>query len=72
MPNYTGSTGHGDDFVQKLVGKCGTLDVDDVMASVKHLIEIGVAEEGPGKQLVLGGSHGGFIAGHRSSITPSV
>ncbi|EIM89069.1 alpha/beta-hydrolase [Stereum hirsutum FP-91666 SS1] len=64
MPNYTGSTGHGDDFVQKLVGKCGTLDVDDVMASVKHLIEIGVAEEGPGKQLVLGGSHGGFIAGH--------
>lgn len=72
MPNYTGSTGHGDEFVQKLVGKCGTLDVDDVMVSVKHLIEIGVAEEGHGKQLVLGGSHGGFIAGHRSSITPSV
>lgn len=65
LPNFTGSLGHGDAFVQKLVGKCGTLDVEDVMASIKHLVKLGVAEEGPGKQLVQGGSHGGFITGHR-------
>lgn len=64
LPNFTGSLGYGDDFVQQLVEKCGTLDVDDVMASIKHLLKMGVAEEGPGKQFVQGGSHGGFITGH--------
>ncbi|EIM89231.1 alpha/beta-hydrolase [Stereum hirsutum FP-91666 SS1] len=64
LPNFTGSLGYGDEFVQQLVGKCGTLDVDDVMASIKYLLEIGVAVEGPGKQFVQGGSHGGFITGH--------
>jgi hypothetical protein len=65
IPNYTGSTGFGEFYVQKLVGKCGTLDVEDVKATVDHLVREGKGEYGPGKQLVTGGSHGGFLTAHR-------
>ena len=67
MPNYTGSTGFGDYYVQALIGKCGTLDVEDVKASVDHLVKEGKGEHGPGKQFVTGGSHGGFLTAHRKS-----
>lgn len=65
IPNYTGSTGFGEFYVQKLIGKCGTLDVEDVKATVDHLVKEGKGEYGPGKQLVTGGSHGGFLTAHR-------
>ncbi|KAH9170047.1 Alpha/Beta hydrolase protein [Lactarius sanguifluus] len=64
VPNYTGSTGFGDCYVQKLVGRCGTLDVEDVKATVDHLVKEGRGEHGPGKQFVTGGSHGGFLTAH--------
>ncbi|PPR01816.1 hypothetical protein CVT24_001680 [Panaeolus cyanescens] len=64
QPNYTGSLGYGDKFVRALLGKCGTLDVEDCIASAEHLISLGISEKGPGKQLVTGGSHGGFLTGH--------
>jgi dipeptidyl aminopeptidase/acylaminoacyl peptidase len=60
--------------VQALVGKCGTLDVEDVKASIDHLVKEGKGEHGPGKQFVTGGSHGGFLTAHRKSrpaIPPS-
>lgn len=60
IPNYTGSTGFGDFYVQKLIGKCGSLDVEDVKATVDLLVKEGKGEHGPGKQFVTGGSHGGF------------
>ncbi|KAI0247998.1 alpha/beta-hydrolase [Lactifluus subvellereus] len=64
MPNYTGSTGFGDFYVQELIGKCGTLDVQDVKATVDHLVKEGKGEYGHGKQFVAGGSHGGFLTAH--------
>jgi len=66
LPNYTGSLGYGEAFVQRLVipGNCGKLDVEDCYASIRHLIDSGIAEEGPGKQFIWGGSHGGFLVGH--------
>ncbi|KAH9037980.1 alpha/beta-hydrolase [Lactarius deliciosus] len=64
VPNYIGSTGFGDYYVQKLVGRCGTLDVEDVKATVDHLVKEGKGEHGPGKQFVTGGSHGGFLTAH--------
>ncbi|KAI0278386.1 alpha/beta-hydrolase [Russula aff. rugulosa BPL654] len=64
IPNYTGSTGFGDFYVQKLIGKCGTLDVEDVKATVDLLVKEGKGEYGPGKQFVTGGSHGGFLTAH--------
>ncbi|GJE89048.1 hypothetical protein PsYK624_051380 [Phanerochaete sordida] len=62
FPNYTGSIGYGEKYIQELPGKCGRLDIDDCMASVRYLIEQGISEEG--KQYLLSGSHGGFIIGH--------
>lgn len=62
--NYTGSVGYGETYVRKLLGKCGTLDVEDCIASVNHLIDIGQSTKGPGMQLIQGGSHGGFLAAH--------
>jgi dipeptidyl aminopeptidase/acylaminoacyl peptidase len=70
IPNYTGSTGFGDFYVQKLIGKCGTLDVEDVKATVDLLVKEGKGEYGPGKQLVTGGSHGGFLTAHRECHYP--
>src|SRR5579863_10326362 len=70
VPNYTGSTGFGDFYVQELIGKCGTLDVQDVKASVYHLVREGKGEYGSGKQFVTGGSHGGFLTAHRE-LRPS-
>ncbi|KAG1810440.1 uncharacterized protein HD556DRAFT_1281587, partial [Suillus plorans] len=38
------------------------MDVEDVAESVRELIRIGVSEEI--RQLMVGGSHGGFVAAH--------
>ncbi|KAH7927981.1 alpha beta-hydrolase [Leucogyrophana mollusca] len=62
LPNYTGSMGFGEKYVQKLLGQCGTLDLADCVATVNHLIELGISE--PGRQLIQGGSHGGYLAAH--------
>jgi hypothetical protein len=50
--------------VEELLGKIGSLDVGDVMASVEQMIEDGYSEKGPGMQLYMGGSHGGFLGAH--------
>ncbi|KAF9474509.1 alpha/beta-hydrolase [Pholiota conissans] len=64
LPNYTGSPGYGEKFIQDLIGRCGELDVQDCIASARHLIELGISEPGPGKQFIAGGSHGGFLTAH--------
>ncbi|KAF8970622.1 Alpha/Beta hydrolase protein [Flammula alnicola] len=64
LPNYTGSPGYGEKFLQDLIGRCGELDVEDCIASARRLIELGISEEGPGKQFITGGSHGGFLTAH--------
>ena len=65
LPNYTGSVGYGEKYVRKLLGQIGTLDVRDCIASVRHLIACGISSDGPGRQFLSGGSHGGFLLGHR-------
>ncbi|KAG6879317.1 hypothetical protein C0992_003644 [Termitomyces sp. T32_za158] len=65
LPNYTGSVGFGETAIRALLGNCGTLDVEDCIASTKHLIKLRISVEGPGKQFVMGGSHGGFLTGHQ-------
>ncbi len=70
MVNYTGSLGFGQDWVEALLGRCGELDVRDVIASAKHLVALGIAEEGKGKQFVSGGSHGGFLSAHCECLSP--
>lgn len=57
--------GYGEKYIQELLGKCGTLDVADCIATVDELIKLGLSE--PGRQIVQGGSHGGFLTAHRES-----
>ncbi|KAG6871447.1 hypothetical protein C0995_004460 [Termitomyces sp. Mi166 len=64
LPNYMGSLGFGESSVHALLGNCGTIDVEDCIASTRHLIKLGISVQGPGKQFVMGGSHGGFLTGH--------
>ncbi|KAJ6483537.1 Alpha/Beta hydrolase protein [Mycena vitilis] len=72
MPNYSGSTGFGETSVRALVGNCGTLDVQDCLATARHLVELGISAEGKGKQFVMGGSHGGFLTAHLIGQFPDV
>lgn len=67
MPLYTGSNGFGDTAVRKLLGRIGSLDVEDCIETVKYLAKLGLTELGPGKQFISGGSHGGFLTAHRKS-----
>ncbi|KAF8837150.1 alpha/beta-hydrolase [Paxillus ammoniavirescens] len=70
LPNYTGSIGFGNKYIDKLTGRVGTLDVSDCMATVEELVKLGISEHG--RQLVHGSSHGGFIAGHLIGQYPDV
>ncbi|KAG1777970.1 hypothetical protein EV702DRAFT_968848 [Suillus placidus] len=70
LPNYTGSMGFGQTHIQKLLGHCGSMDVEDVAESVRELVRRGVSEEG--RQVVMGGSHGGFIAAHLIGQHPTL
>ncbi|KAL0956583.1 hypothetical protein HGRIS_002721 [Hohenbuehelia grisea] len=72
LPNYTGSLGFGETHVRALLGNCGSLDVEDCIASVRHLIKLGISESGPENQMVQGGSHGGFLTGHLIGQYPDV
>jgi dipeptidyl aminopeptidase/acylaminoacyl peptidase len=56
--NHAGSTGYGAKYRHFLYGNWGIIDYQDVLATVKHLIEIGVAD--PSKVFISGGSAGGF------------
>ncbi|KAJ7153227.1 Alpha/Beta hydrolase protein [Mycena filopes] len=71
-PNYTGSLGFGETSVRALLGKCGDVDVQDCLATVRHLVTLGIAQEGKGKQFVVGGSHGGFLTAHLIGQYPDV
>lgn len=70
IPNYSGSLGLGQDFAHSLSGKAGALDVEDCLASTKHLVKLGIAD--PNKLACIGGSHGGFLVSHLVGQYPDV
>ncbi|KXN83272.1 Acylamino-acid-releasing enzyme [Leucoagaricus sp. SymC.cos] len=73
FPNFTGTPGYGQSNIYKLLGQCGTLDVEDVHASTLFLVnDLQLARFGPGEIFVMGGSHGGFITAHLISQYPDV
>ena len=56
--DYGGSTGYGRDYRRRLRGAWGIVDVDDVCAGAKYLVEQGLADA---KRLCIdGGSAGGY------------
>ena len=56
--------------MQGLIGRCGDLDVADCIATARHIAELGISVEGRGKQLIMGGSQGGFLGAHRKCFQP--
>uniref|UniRef100_A0A8C8H4F6 Acylamino-acid-releasing enzyme n=1 Tax=Oncorhynchus tshawytscha TaxID=74940 RepID=A0A8C8H4F6_ONCTS len=61
MVNYRGSTGFGQDSILSLAGNIGSQDVKDVqvLSELSKLLTLD-----PDKVVVMGGSHGGFLACH--------
>eukprot|EP00638_Chattonella_subsalsa_P003190 CAMPEP_0117761534 /NCGR_PEP_ID=MMETSP0947-20121206/17345_1 /TAXON_ID=44440 /ORGANISM="Chattonella subsalsa, Strain CCMP2191" /LENGTH=818 /DNA_ID=CAMNT_0005582559 /DNA_START=174 /DNA_END=2630 /DNA_ORIENTATION=- len=64
LVNYRGSIGFGKDALDSLPGNCGTQDVADVLAATKAAMELSPPVVNPERVAVVGGSHGGFLAGH--------
>eukprot|EP00578_Thalassiosira_sp_NH16_P015170 CAMPEP_0181115098 /NCGR_PEP_ID=MMETSP1071-20121207/21252_1 /TAXON_ID=35127 /ORGANISM="Thalassiosira sp., Strain NH16" /LENGTH=523 /DNA_ID=CAMNT_0023199285 /DNA_START=94 /DNA_END=1665 /DNA_ORIENTATION=+ len=60
--NFRGSTGFGQAALESLAGNAGWLDVLDVVAATRAVIDAGIAD--PDRVGICGGSHGGFLAGH--------
>ncbi|WP_438951994.1 S9 family peptidase [Porticoccus sp.] len=58
--NYRGSTGYGRQYRQKLQGEWGIVDVEDVTAGARHLIEQKKVD--PRKIAIRGSSAGGYTA----------
>ena len=58
-PNYRGSTGYGDAFLEQLVGRENDIEVRDITAGVRWLIDQGLAD--PAKIGVMGWSNGGYL-----------
>ena len=56
--NYGGSSGYGAAYRHLLDGNWGIIDYEDVLATVKHLVDIGIADSS--KLFISGGSAGGF------------
>ncbi len=57
--DYAGSTGYGRAYRERLRGRWGVADVEDVVAGARHLAETGVVD---GRRLgVRGGSAGGYV-----------
>ena len=60
-PNPRGSTGYGQEFRFANVRDWGYGDMDDLMAGVDRVIEMGVAH--PDSLLLMGWSYGGYMTG---------
>ncbi|MBV8274272.1 MAG: S9 family peptidase [Verrucomicrobia bacterium] len=58
-PNYRGSTGYGDDFLEGLLGHENDIEVEDILKGVDALIERGIVD--PYRIGVSGWSNGGYI-----------
>lgn len=56
--NYSGSTGYGRDYRDRLKGQWGVLDVDDICAGADHLVQTGKVD--PDRVAVRGSSAGGY------------
>jgi len=54
--NFRGSTGFGQSALESLAGTAGSLDVKDVVAAVRVVVDKGIAD--PNRVGICGGSHG--------------
>lgn len=66
-PNYRGSSGYGNEFLQANYQKLGIAYYDDVISGVETLIEKGVVEEQ--RIGIMGWSNGGYVAAFCSTYS---
>ncbi|KAI8854846.1 Alpha/Beta hydrolase protein [Chytridium lagenaria] len=60
LVNFRGSSGYGQHCIEVLPGHCGEYDVEDCMLASKATYAAFPTLE-PSQQVVMGGSHGGFL-----------
>jgi dienelactone hydrolase len=70
QPNFRGSTGYGEKYLNASNNQWGDKMQDDVTWGVKHLISEGIAD--PKRVAILGGSYGGYAALAGVAFTPDV
>ncbi len=58
-PNYHGSTGYGDEFLEKLIGRENEIEVTDIAMGTRWLIDQGIADSA--HVGVMGWSNGGYL-----------
>jgi dipeptidyl aminopeptidase/acylaminoacyl peptidase len=68
--NYGGSTGFGRTYRQRLNGRWGVLDVDDMVAAAAVLVATGKAD--PERLMIRGGSAGGYTTLAALTFHPGV
>lgn len=59
QPNYRGSTGRGEAFIQAGIGEFGTGMIHDMIDAARHVSESGLAEA---EYCAIGSSYGGYAA----------
>jgi dipeptidyl aminopeptidase/acylaminoacyl peptidase len=68
--NYSGSSGYGRPYRQRLLGQWGIADVADMVSAAHHLVTAGKAD--PQRLIVRGGSAGGYTALATLTFHPGV
>jgi len=71
-PNYRGSTGFGARLLNSLPGRCGTQDVEDVVAATEAALARFPDVLDADRVAVVGGSHGGFLGAHLVAQHPEL
>jgi dipeptidyl aminopeptidase/acylaminoacyl peptidase len=69
-PNFRGSTGYGQEFLNAGNNEWGQKMQDDLTYGVRHLIQQGIAD--PKRVGILGGSYGGYATLAGVAFTPDV
>ena len=68
--NYHGSTGYGDAFTSKLVGRENEIEVTDIRTGIEELIKEGIADRD--RIGVMGWSNGGFLTNAMITQAPDL
>ncbi len=70
QPNFRGSTGYGEKFLNASNNEWGQKMQDDITWGVKHLVSEGIAD--PKRVAIMGGSYGGYATLAGLAFTPDV
>ncbi len=70
QPNFRGSTGYGEKFLNAANNEWGGKMQDDITRGVEHLVKEGIADQK--RVAILGGSYGGYATLAGVAFTPDV